>query len=88
MPEVSKTVPDARGTSPVSAAPVRRASSSSGGEDPGGKRQKFLERNRYVLSGLWSHGFTSWHLSILTHSWPGVSIHRAEYLNSGSPQQA
>lgn len=49
MPEVNKTVPDARGPSPVRIAPSRRASSSSGGEDPGDKRQKFLERNRCVV---------------------------------------
>lgn len=50
--EVSKTSPEAPATRPASVAPARRASSSSGGEDPDEKRQKFLERNRYVLSGL------------------------------------
>lgn len=47
--EVSKTAPEAPAARPASVAPARRASSSSGGEDPDEKRQKFLERNRYVL---------------------------------------
>ncbi|PNF42975.1 Cyclic AMP-dependent transcription factor ATF-2 [Cryptotermes secundus] len=44
--EVSKAVPETHATSPASVTPARRASSSSGNEDPGEKRQKFLERNR------------------------------------------
>jgi len=49
--EVSKTSPEAPATRPASVAPARRPSSSSGGEDPDEKRQKFLERNRYVTPG-------------------------------------
>jgi hypothetical protein len=52
--EVSKTAPEAPVTRPAKVALARRASSSSGCEDAEEKRQKFLERNRYVLLGLQS----------------------------------
>lgn len=76
--EVSKTSPEAPATRPASVAPARRASSSSGGEDPDEKRQKFLERNRYV----YCQGYKG---SSVTCAWQSNRIHEAAGLWIGQP---